>query len=161
MMVDADLERLTAAGEHAGAVRFAGSRAPARTPAATRRPRHERLFNSVGNPSQGHACTCSAWPTRRASTDLRESPAIDLARLLQRRRRQGDVQRPDVARVDDHGLTLEGITPDAAMAAGYDCAVITTNHAAFDYARIAEGSPLRGRHPERVEGAHRRAHLQL
>ncbi len=49
---------------------------------------------------------------------------------------------PHVARVDDHGLTLEGVTPDAAMTAGYDCAVITTNRAAFDYARIVEGSPL-------------------
>jgi UDP-N-acetyl-D-glucosamine dehydrogenase len=49
---------------------------------------------------------------------------------------------PHVTRVDDHGLTLEGVTPDQAIEEGYDCAVITKNHAAFDYARIAEASPL-------------------
>ena len=48
----------------------------------------------------------------------------------------------DTARVNDHGLSLEGITPEAAIATGYDCAVITTHHASFDYDRIANASPL-------------------
>jgi UDP-N-acetyl-D-mannosaminuronate dehydrogenase len=49
---------------------------------------------------------------------------------------------PHVTRVDDHGLTLEGVPPGDAIAGGYDCAVITTHHAAFGYAAIGDGSPL-------------------
>jgi UDP-N-acetyl-D-glucosamine dehydrogenase len=99
-------------------------------------------LNSVGKPIKGTRVHLFGLAYKPDVDDLRESPAIDVAKLLQRRGATVTFSDPHVARVDDHGLTLEGLTPDAAMAAGYDCAVITTHHAAFDYARIADRSPL-------------------
>ena len=39
-------------------------------------------------------------------------------------------------------LTLEAILPDEALTGGIECAVITTDHRAFDYAEIAQRAPI-------------------
>ena len=39
-------------------------------------------------------------------------------------------------------LKLQAVSPDQAFAAGMDCAVIATNHRAFDYTAIVERAPL-------------------
>jgi UDP-N-acetyl-D-glucosamine dehydrogenase len=44
--------------------------------------------------------------------------------------------------VEEHGFELAAISVEEAFRAGFDCAVITTNHKAFDYARIVAESPL-------------------
>ena len=58
-----------------------------------------------------------------------------------------------------HGpVDLTSVTLDEALAAGCDCAVIVTDHTAFDYPAIAGALPARRRHPQRAEGpahAHR------
>jgi len=99
-------------------------------------------LNTVGKPLMGMRVHLFGMAYKPDVDDVRESPAIDVTRLLQRRGATVTFSDPHVARVDDHGLTLERVGPEAAMAAGYDCAVITTDHAAFDYARIVESSPL-------------------
>jgi UDP-N-acetyl-D-glucosamine dehydrogenase len=72
--------------------------------------------------------------------DLRESPALDVMLLLQRRGARLSYSDPYVPH-----LVLEGIDlaaqPEAAGDEA-DCAVIITNHAAFDYAGIAARSRL-------------------
>ena len=99
-------------------------------------------LNTAGKPLLGTRVHLFGMVYKSDVDDVRESPAIDVTRLLQRRGAKVTFSDPHVPRVDDHGLTMDGVTPEAAMAAGYDCAVITTNHAAFDYARIVAASPL-------------------
>ena len=74
--------------------------------------------------------------------DARESPAIDLAQLLMRRGATVTYSDPHVPSIADHGVTLKAVPADAALDAGFDCAVIATNHKAFDYDAIFKRSPL-------------------
>jgi UDP-N-acetyl-D-glucosamine dehydrogenase len=88
----------------------------------------------VGQAAQRNARALFGMAYTPDVDDIRESAAIDVVRLLQRRGATVTFSDPHVSRVDDHGLTLEGVTRADAIAGGYDCAVITTNHTAFDYA---------------------------
>jgi UDP-N-acetyl-D-glucosamine dehydrogenase len=75
-------------------------------------------------------------------SDSRESPALDIAQLLQRRGALVSYSDPYVP-VAEHGdFSLRAITPDEAWASGLDCALITTNHTVFDYAEIVRRAPL-------------------
>jgi len=74
--------------------------------------------------------------------DARESPAIDLAQLLMRRGATVTYSDPHVPSIADHGVTLKAVPADTALDAGFDCAVIATNHKAFDYDAIFKRSPL-------------------
>lgn len=75
-------------------------------------------------------------------SDARESPAFDVAQLLQRRGAVITYSDPYVP-VAEHGdFSLTGIPVEAAWAQGIDCAVITTNHRVFDYAEIVRRAPL-------------------
>jgi UDP-N-acetyl-D-glucosamine dehydrogenase len=75
-------------------------------------------------------------------SDSRESPALDIAQLL--RQRGGVVSYSDpYVPVAEHGdLKLTAISTDDAYTRGIDCAVITTNHSAFDYRELAGRAPL-------------------
>ena len=99
-------------------------------------------LNTVARPLKGSRIHLFGMAYKPDVDDLRESPALDVAQLLQRRGAIVSFSDPYVPRVNDHGLNLERITPDAAIAAGYECAVITTHHASFDYDLIANASPL-------------------
>ena len=69
--------------------------------------------------------------------DVRESPAVDIAQLLQRGGAVVSYSDPHVPRVELGELVLEAVSWDTALAQGVDCAVITTGHPEFDYADIA------------------------
>jgi UDP-N-acetyl-D-glucosamine dehydrogenase len=75
-------------------------------------------------------------------SDARESPAIDIAQLLEQRGAVISYSDPHVEEVQHGEYRKSGITPAEAYAAGIDCALITTNHKAFDYAEIVERSPV-------------------
>jgi UDP-N-acetyl-D-glucosamine dehydrogenase len=74
--------------------------------------------------------------------DMRESPALDVAKLLQEKGAIVTYSDPWVPAVHEHGIRLTATSMDDAFRTGFDCAVITTNHKAFDYARIAAEAPL-------------------
>ena len=71
--------------------------------------------------------------------DMRESPALDVLDLLGRQGAQLSYTDPYVARLQQGALTLESITEPAVPMV--DCAVICTNHSAFDYAEIVRRFP--------------------
>ena len=75
-------------------------------------------------------------------SDIRESPAIDIALLLKERGALGSYSDPFVPRLADSGLVLDAIDPDEALSNGIDCAVITTDHSGFDYESIAQQAPI-------------------
>jgi UDP-N-acetyl-D-glucosamine dehydrogenase len=74
---------------------------------------------------------------KRNVGDVRESPALDILELLTRRGAVVSYTDPHVASVSHGGSTLDGVPFAAAVASPYDCAVVATDHDAFDYARIA------------------------
>ena len=75
-------------------------------------------------------------------SDIRESPAIDIALLLKERGALVSYSDPFVPRLADSGLVLDAIDPDEALCNGIDCAVITTDHSGFDYESIAQQPPI-------------------
>jgi UDP-N-acetyl-D-glucosamine dehydrogenase len=77
---------------------------------------------------------------KRDIDDMRESPAIDVILLLQRRGGRVTYSDPHVAKLQLEGLTLESLPETAAADA--DCVVIITDHAAFDYSGLLDLSPL-------------------
>ena len=75
-------------------------------------------------------------------SDIRESPAIDIALLLKERGALVSYSDPFVPRLAESGLVLDAIDPDEALSNGIDCAVITTDHSGFDYESIAQQAPI-------------------
>ena len=70
-------------------------------------------------------------------SDVRESPAIDIARLLQRGGAIVSYSDPHVPTVKQGEVVLEEVSCEVALERGFDCGVIATNHAEFDYEAIA------------------------
>jgi UDP-N-acetyl-D-glucosamine dehydrogenase len=73
--------------------------------------------------------------------DMRESPALDIIELLQRRGGIISYSDPYVPQLTEGDLDLAAVAESAA-GPGIDCAVICTDHRAFDYQRIAKTFPL-------------------
>ena len=73
--------------------------------------------------------------------DVRESPALDIARLLQRGGAIVSYSDPHVPTVEQGEVVLEEVPCEIALERGVDCAVITTNHPEFDYEAIASQAP--------------------
>jgi UDP-N-acetyl-D-glucosamine dehydrogenase len=91
---------------------------------------------------------------KRDVGDIRESPALDVLDLLGRRGAVLSYTDPHVVRLQQGSLTLESIPEQDVPSV--DCAVICTDHSAFDYAHMVGRFPrivdtrnaLRGRsHP--------------
>jgi UDP-N-acetyl-D-glucosamine dehydrogenase len=76
---------------------------------------------------------------KRDVGDVRESPALDVIELLRRRGAKMSYSDPFVESLEIGDLTLKSIAPDSLDA---DCAVICTNHSAFDYDAIVKRYPL-------------------
>src|ERR1700689_2852216 len=77
---------------------------------------------------------------KRDIDDVRESPALDVMLLLQRRGARLSYSDPYVPRLQLDGIDLHA-QPES-LASEADCAVIITDHSAFDYRRIAASARL-------------------
>ena len=75
-------------------------------------------------------------------SDVRESPAIDIALLLQERGAVLSYSDPFVPHLSEKTLALEAVDQKTALTEGIDCAVITTDHRGFDYAEVARLAPV-------------------
>ena len=69
--------------------------------------------------------------------DVRESPAVDIAELLQRGGALVSYSDPHVPVVQQGELILKEVPCEIALARGFDCGLITTSHPEFDYEAIA------------------------
>ena len=75
-------------------------------------------------------------------SDVRESPAIDVAELLLRRGAAVTYSDPFVPAVRTGTVAMHAVSAEHALADGIDCAVITTDHEGVDYLTIARRAPL-------------------
>jgi UDP-N-acetyl-D-glucosamine dehydrogenase len=73
-------------------------------------------------------------------SDMRESPALDIAELLERRGAAVSYSDPYVPRLRHGHLDLRSV--DEAQVNGVDCAVICTNHGVFDYRSMPGRYPI-------------------
>jgi UDP-N-acetyl-D-glucosamine dehydrogenase len=70
--------------------------------------------------------------------DLRESPPLEVLRLLRAKGADAVYHDPHVPTLELEGEQLAGIALDAAALRDADCVVIATHHAAYDWAWVAE-----------------------
>lgn len=80
--------------------------------------------------------------------DLRESPALDIIRLLQEKGARVSYHDPHVPLIVDDGhtpladLPMKSVDLTDDVVAGVDLVVVVTDHAGIDYARILKVAPL-------------------
>jgi UDP-N-acetyl-D-glucosamine dehydrogenase len=68
--------------------------------------------------------------------DIRESPAMDVIRLLQQLGGDVSYHDPYIPEFREDGLTMKSVPLDAARVRASDCVVIVTDHSSLDYAMI-------------------------
>jgi UDP-N-acetyl-D-glucosamine dehydrogenase len=100
----------------------------------------QNALNDAGKPVKGSRIHIMGVAYKRDIDDMRESPALDVALLLERRGAKISYSDPHVPTLRLDGLHLEASPEDAAAAA--DCVVIITDHSAFDYPGLVQRSRL-------------------
>jgi UDP-N-acetyl-D-glucosamine dehydrogenase len=100
----------------------------------------QNALNDAGKPVKGTHIHILGVAYKKDIDDIRESPALDVMLLLQRRGARLSYSDPYVPRLQLDGIDLHA-QPES-LAGEADCAVIITNHSAFDYRRIAASARL-------------------
>ena len=75
---------------------------------------------------------------KRDIDDVRESPALDVLRLLEDDGAEVTYHDPFVAELDEDGHHLESVDLTDEALSGADAVVILTDHSGFDYGRVVE-----------------------
>jgi UDP-N-acetyl-D-glucosamine dehydrogenase len=100
----------------------------------------QNSLNDVGKPVKGSRIHVMGVAYKRDIDDMRESPALDVILLLERRGARISYSDPHVPVLRLDGVTLEARPESTAAEA--DCVVIITDHTSFDYAALLERSQL-------------------
>jgi UDP-N-acetyl-D-glucosamine dehydrogenase len=95
---------------------------------------------------------------KRDVSDTRESPAIDIIRILKGKGAKVAYADPHVERIEVDGTGMKPISLSARSLKAHDCVVIVTDHSAFDYGMIVRNSrsvvdtrnALRGRKSRKI-----------
>jgi UDP-N-acetyl-D-glucosamine dehydrogenase len=100
----------------------------------------QNALNDASKPVKGSHIHVMGVAYKRDIDDMRESPALDVMMLLMKRGAEVTYSDPHVPhlRLDSGELTA---MPEATAAVA-DCAVIITDHSAFDYRGLVERAPL-------------------
>jgi UDP-N-acetyl-D-glucosamine dehydrogenase len=116
----------------------------------------QNALNDVGKPVKGSGIHVMGVAYKRDIDDMRESPALDVMLLLQKRGARLSYSDPHVPILRLDGVTLNA-APETA-AAGADCVVIITDHKAFDYDALVHRSKLIVDSRNALKG-HKSAHI--
>jgi UDP-N-acetyl-D-glucosamine dehydrogenase len=77
--------------------------------------------------------------------DVRESPSFELIEKLEQLGAEVDYHDPHVPethKMREHDLQMRSVELNAKTLASYDCVLVSTNHAAVDYAMVAQHAKL-------------------
>lgn len=74
--------------------------------------------------------------------DLRESPAIDVIRLLEQKGAHVSYHDPYIEKINEEGWEIRSVPELMPAVEKADCVVIVTNHKVYDYAEILKESKL-------------------
>jgi UDP-N-acetyl-D-glucosamine dehydrogenase len=100
----------------------------------------QNALNEAAKPVKGSKVHVMGVAYKRDIDDMRESPALDIMLLLQKRGAIMSYSDPHVPVLRLDGLNLQALPEIAAAEA--DCAVIVTDHSSFDYGALVERAPL-------------------
>ncbi len=97
----------------------------------------QSALNDHAKPVKGSHIHIVGVAYKRNVTDTRESPAIDIIALLEKRGAKISYSDPHVPKLRWDGGSLTS-QPLETAAAGADCVVIVTDHAAVDYTKLVK-----------------------
>jgi UDP-N-acetyl-D-glucosamine dehydrogenase len=100
----------------------------------------QNALNDAGKPVKGSRILVMGVSYKRDIDDVRESPALDVMMLLQRRGGILSYCDPHVPAMKVDGIDLRSVGEEAAAEA--DCVVIVTDHKAFDYGALVKRAQL-------------------
>jgi len=101
----------------------------------------QNALNDQSKPVRGSHVHVMGVAYKRDIDDLRESPALDVMHLLNKRGARLTYSDPYIPKLTVDGLELKAEAPEA-MAGAADCVVILTDHRAFDYKGLVERARL-------------------
>jgi UDP-N-acetyl-D-glucosamine dehydrogenase len=101
----------------------------------------QNALNDHAKPVKGSHVHILGVAYKRDIDDVRESPALDIILLLERRGARVTYSDPFVPSIKLDGRELRAEDANR-MSTEADCVVVVTDHAAFDYATIAKNARL-------------------
>jgi len=99
-------------------------------------------LNSIGRPVRGSTVILLGVAYKRDIEDLRESPALDIIRLLEGQGARVQYHDPYVSRFREDGHDLASVPLTAETLAAADCVMIVTDHSVIDYDLVRAHSRL-------------------
>ena len=103
----------------------------------------QNALNDHSKPLKGSKVHLLGVAYKRDIDDVRESPALDILHLLDKRGAVLSYSDPYVPKLQADGVVPEMCSMDAeTAAAASDCVVIVTDHKSFDYGKILEKARL-------------------
>ncbi len=98
-------------------------------------------MNARGELLKGSKCLVLGAAYKPDIDDLRESPALDVIGLLQKKGAEVSYHDPYIPHLHTHdGLEMESVPELMAAVRASDCVVIVTNHKVYDYQAILEAA---------------------
>jgi UDP-N-acetyl-D-glucosamine dehydrogenase len=98
-------------------------------------------MNERGKVLKGSQCLVLGAAYKPDIDDIRESPALDVISLLQKRGAEVSYHDPYIPHLHTHdGLEMDRVPDVMAAVRQADCVVIVTNHKMYDYQAILEAA---------------------
>ena len=99
-------------------------------------------LNDDRKPVRGSRVLVLGVAYKKDIDDMRESPALDVRRLLEERGAEVEYHDPHVTTFSEHGVTHTGVDLTAERLAAADAVVIITDHTAVDYQFVVNNAAL-------------------
>ncbi|HJQ65378.1 MAG TPA: nucleotide sugar dehydrogenase [Gemmatimonadales bacterium] len=99
-------------------------------------------LNEKGKAVRGSKVLVLGVAYKKDIDDVRESPALDVIRLLERRGAVVSYHDAHVAKLHEDGVELTSVPLTAQTLRAVDCVVIVTDHSNVDYALVGREAPV-------------------
>ncbi len=99
-------------------------------------------LNQAGKPLKNSQILILGVAYKPDIDDLRESPALDVIGLLEKKGARVSYHDPYIPRVEHDGADRFSVTDLMPAVRQADCVVIITNHSTYDYAAIVEAAQI-------------------
>ena len=99
-------------------------------------------LNEQGKAVRGSKVMVLGVAYKKDIDDIRESPALDVIRLLEQRGAVVSYHDPHVAKLHEDGVELTSVPLNAQTLRAADCVVVVTDHTGIDYALVGSEAPV-------------------
>ena len=104
--------------------------------------RAKRMLARSGRKNKNHKILIIGVTYKRDVNDLRESPSLDVIKLLKKEKVSLSYHDPYIPYLDIHGIKARSSKLTKDLLSGQDLVLLMTDHSDLDYEKIAENSKL-------------------